>query len=268
MEQSLCEISLRHPYMSEMNLPTFDTVKDTSHQINDTLPSAISSVNSIKSSSELLRTASIGRLVDCAYKAGGCTEKVPQGTVAEKEHHQTCQYRPIPCLMHHVCKQLVPYHNFLLHHMKHFIYPTFSTILNTSVVFEREDFDCNHRWQPRWMNCYDKEFFVMIAHKIPGMWYFWVWMLGTPEEAEEFSYDVEISKRHLKKAGTFPVLSFRTNEDELLKRDICLSMTDYQIKRISQIKNNLVGSMDIDLVIWKGSSSSISRVWLGGRNQN
>lgn len=177
------------------------------------------------------------------------TEKLPQGTVAEKDHLETCQYRPVPCLMQHVCKQLVPYHNFLLHHMQHFIYPTFSRILNTSVVFEREDFDCNQRWQPRWMNCYEKDFFVMISHKIPGMWYFWVWMVGTPEEAEQFSYEIEVCKGRNFKMATFRVISFRTKDEDLEKQGVCLSMTDSQIKRLSQIRENMVGCKQFSLQI-------------------
>ncbi|ODN06397.1 E3 ubiquitin-protein ligase SINAT2 [Orchesella cincta] len=210
------------------------------------------------STKSLSRSNSEGKIVDCRFKSAGCTEKLPKGTLYEKEHHQNCQFRPIPCLLQPSCSESVPFHNFLLHHMNHFIYPIYSATLNTSVIFKTEDFKDNQRWSPRWMNCYNRDFFVMVSHKLPGMWYVWVWMLGSPDETAEYLYDVEISKSSYRKLGTFPVLSVRTAFDEIEKYEACMSMTDFQVKRISQIRESIIGSFEIDLMIYKSKGHTLS----------
>ncbi|CAL8099276.1 unnamed protein product [Orchesella dallaii] len=215
-------------------------------------------VSKATSSKSPTRKSLEAKLVDCRFKSAGCTEKLPKGTLYETEHHQNCQFRPIPCLLQPNCSELVPYHNFLLHHMHHFVHPIFSATLNTSVIFKTEDFKDNQRWNPRWMNCYGRDFFVMVSHKLPGMWYVWVWMLGTPDEAAEYLYDVEISKSSYRKVGTFPVLSLRTTLDEIEKYEACMSMTDFQVQRISQIRESIIGSFEVDLMIYKSKGHKLS----------
>jgi len=189
--------------------------------------------------------------VDCPYKIGGCTEKLERDTEEMKEHIGACEFRPIPCLMPDCCSEPVPYQNFLLHQMQHFLQPQFSASITTTMVLEQEDFNRDRRWSPRWINCYDKDFFFMVSHRVPDMWHFWMWILGSQDEADQYYYDIEVCKGENKKSGTYSVLSIRTPTESIEKQEIAMSMTGYQVKRLSKIGDNLYGSFDIDLVIYK-----------------
>lgn len=125
--------------------------------------------------------------------------------------------------------------------MEHFLCPVFSSSLTTSVVINKTDFESSLRWNPRWMNCYNKDFFLMLSHETPEIWYIWLWMLGTPEEAENYYYDIQVSKGHNKKIGSFSVASVRLPVEKIFQReDVCMNMTDYQVKWISQIRDSML----------------------------
>jgi len=201
------------------------------------------------------------KFVECLYKISGCKEMLEMGTEEMTEHIETCKFRPIPCLIQDSCKELVPYHTFLLHQMQHFLQPLFGSTLTTNTVFAQDDFTRDQRWLPRWINCYEKDFFFIVSHRIATeMWHFWVVLLGSQDEADHYYYDLEVCKGDNKKRGTYSVLSIRTPEESVETQEIAMSMTDLQVKRLSQIQGNLYGSFEIDLVIYKLKSSAPSRV--------
>jgi len=197
--------------------------------------------------------------VDCPYKIAGCKEKLENGSEEMRDHIESCNFRPIPCLMQDFCTELVPYQNYLLHQMQHFLQPQFSSSLATSMVFAQEDFDRSRRWTPRWINCYDKDFFLVVAHRMPDMWHFWVCMLGSQDEANQYYYDIEVCKGENRKRGTYSVLSIRTSIQTIETQESAMYLTGVQVKRISQIEKNLYGNFQIDLVIHKLKSAPTSR---------
>ena len=160
---------------------------------------------------------------------------VNRGTILEQEHYQCCEYRPIPCILHNDCEQLVPYHDFIFHLTKHFLQPNYTADLTSSVMLQDKDFETETVWTPKWLATHGHQFFLMLNRKEPGIWSSWVWMFGTETEAQNFVAKISYFRGNRFISGTFPVHSIRKPESVIEAKKSCVLFTDRTLKCVSGI---------------------------------
>ncbi|XP_035712743.1 uncharacterized protein DDB_G0280205-like [Folsomia candida] len=202
--------------------------------------------------------------VPCRFTASGCKEMLVRGTLSEDNHHRECQFRPISCILLQTCNETVPYHSFNLHFSTHYLCPTYAKTLTTRIPIASEAFNVEYSWLPKWLRVGHANFFVMMNHTLKGKsigedghWMFWVWMIGSQEEASKFFYEIEICKDHRKKCATFTTQSIRTTTAQIFATKSCLCVTDEEMKRILCLEDKLFTDLFIDVAIVRKPSSTV-----------
>jgi len=174
-------------------------------------------------------------LTKCRNSKHGCNVELspPEMEVHQKE----CDFRQTKCLNFY-CNQFISISKLKEHIQK--VHPTTSHIYpltNTwSGVFNIDE-EVNMRplyWRPHVVDFFEKTFFSMFC-RMAGQWCFWIYLLGTPTEAEKFQFLVKMSKETKTKAAfqcSAPVSSVDLSTNDVIKRGAYCGFSDLIIQQI------------------------------------
>ncbi|CAG7732980.1 unnamed protein product [Allacma fusca] len=190
-----------------------------------------------------------GEIVSCRYMLSGCKEKLEKGSMHEQDHYLSCKYRPIKCLLAPACNEVLCHHNYIPHLMQHFMVPTYSKEMVSTVILTPEDFNRGQTWTPKWFSAYDSHFFATISRKENGTWASWVWMLGTTEEAHNFAARITLFKGLKEVSQVFPVHSIRTEQEDIETERTCLLVNDETMLELAQVGKNMFSDFSMRVVL-------------------
>ncbi len=173
----------------------------------------------------------------CHNSKHGCNVELspPEMEVHQKE----CDFRQMKCL-HFYCNQFISISKLKEHIQK--LHPTASNFLpfkntNTvSAVFGIDEAVNIHSifWRPTAVDFFEKTFFTMFC-RMAGQWCFWIYLLGTPTEAEKFQFLLKMSKDTKIKAAfqcSAPVSSVDQSINDVIKRGAYCGLSDLIIQQI------------------------------------
>ena len=152
----------------------------------------------------------------CKYGKNGCDfEQMPSRKQVVDEHEIVCPHRDVICFHTH-CSNIVSLAK-LLNHMK--------TTPHHKAPIGGQDSSCTRKFtvtsqnfpNSGWISCNpihltlnnQKEFYVQIVRSPSGLFYIWVYIIGTPKEEEDFTYTISLFD--INKVYLFKYLSLMNN---------------------------------------------------------
>ena len=179
----------------------------------------------------------------CAYTRNGCREAFDENATLE-DHESECQYRLVPCLAAPKCNEKVTVSNVIQHYEKHHgKLPEVKR--NFRIVFGEKHYRFPVRFCAKKVN---NETFILKLKDDGvdgGVKHYWVYMLGSPEKAKNFTYRLKFfGPKAVKPTLTFfegkVVAAIDESFETLLEAGKCFSIPrkdfDAQIMDVEQSK--------------------------------
>ena len=159
----------------------------------------------------------------CSFAEYGCN--VVLARLERLNHEKVCQFREVSCPEVN-CGDFLPKLGFLDHLKEHSIVwkpnKTKFWLELTEDDFIAKPNGQAKTWPPSYIAVDDKNFFYtsVIRDKKKGLWYFWVTLIGSAEEAKRCSSEIVIANEsNAKLSFKRPAGSLDVTEDELIKED-------------------------------------------------
>ena len=153
------------------------------------------------------------------------------------KHEQKCQYRIVQC-PHLDCTTKIYYKNMMKHlkGKKSYLPPTF--VVENQVITKgwTVPFDCFERsgsGSPSYLGMAGRIFFLENVRYVNTMWYTWIYLLGTKEEAESFFYEIKVTNPKQGEVLTYlgQVVSCDLDVTNVLTNVSVLTFTDATARR-------------------------------------
>jgi hypothetical protein len=132
----------------------------------------------------------------CAFSDHGCTVELMKADL--EAHEKECLFRLVRCV-DLACNEQVAFAS-LLEHMSNdheredFVNAEGSTYASHFIVHE-EDFAREIMWISDHLMLDGRHFFRECCRSANGLWFIWVYLLGTPKEAENYVYSIKITSK-------------------------------------------------------------------------
>ncbi len=140
-----------------------------------------------------------GRLVvkvKCKFSNHGCI--VEQADDNIKSHEKECPYREIKCVGIY-CKEVISHFRLLEHiNEKHSLSPKTSLqgLRTGNYSVTEAEFHRNSSWRMGIIKYQGKDFLtVFLRNQGAGLWYTWVYMLGTEKEAAQYKFTLRLPEK-------------------------------------------------------------------------
>lgn len=133
--------------------------------------------------------------LQCTYCEYGCTTEMMKTDLGA--HEEECHFRIVQC-MDMYCAERLPLASLLDHlannHYDHedFFNPNRSSCLSHFIVYE-EDFDREFAMTYDHLTLDEDHFFRQCWRSIEGLWFVWVYYLGSHQDSKRFVYTVKIT---------------------------------------------------------------------------
>ena len=129
----------------------------------------------------------------CRFNDHGCTVELMKNDL--ESHEKECLYRLVRCV-DLACHDKVPFVN-LLDHMSNdheredFVNAEGSSYKSHFIVHD-EDFSREIMWISDHLMLDGRHFFRECCRNADGLWFIWVYLLGSRKEAENYHYNIKI----------------------------------------------------------------------------
>ena len=139
----------------------------------------------------------------CKYSHNGCDfEQMPSKKPSKKqvlnEHETECEHRNVECTIT-ACIKKVPLSKLLLHlktapHMAP--NEVNGGLVDSKFTIRAENLQESEKWTS-WVSTHltlnkEKEFYSECVRSPTGVFFLWVYIIGTPNEEEEFTYTITL----------------------------------------------------------------------------
>lgn len=166
------------------------------------------------------RSSVAGPSIPCTNVANGCNQQYKtNGEVIQ--HQKTCKYRLVFCPDMR-CPRKVPMSNLFVHINDDHPSDDFTKLQKASVNFSLVIKPANYRdetfWKPAVMQMGHTKFFRECRRTKEGQWYFWVYVEGSSEDANQYTATIKLfdSRKHeVVSFNTCSVLSLDVNPKEV-----------------------------------------------------
>lgn len=174
--------------------------------------------------------------VPCKFERYGCLRELVK--VERVKHEKICELREVRC-PYLECRNFFSVARLVQHLPEHSIATkTFKGASNLCLTVEEDSFGHqdlpNLYWKPQRMDFKDRMFFVAEKKDYKtGLFYIWVYIIGTPEQATEFTTKIKVFGPETDKLSfTCPVVSIDLEEHEVLNTGAVLAFPDIVAKRL------------------------------------
>ena len=189
-------------------------------------------------------------LFKCCNLKHGCDVELTNSEI--EIHQKECDFRQIKCLYNH-CKHIISIsklkEHFQIIHTKYSVFLSKNTLtLNFSIA---EETFMSSSIYPQLYDLSDKTFFTFFGRiQGAGQWCFWIYLVGTPAEADQFQFSVKMSKfsknkKTKPKIGfqcSAPVSSVDFSTSDVIKRGSFCGLSDLSLQQILGEKKGVLSS--------------------------
>ena len=167
----------------------------------------------------------------CEFDVYGCKVRMASKTLPT--HQNFCKYKPVQCLSA-VCKELIPMvemptHMNDIHHV--FKSDTYSIHYENMSRYTKT----NVQFNPAHFSFDEKDFFSFFwrTFEPQNCWHIWLYMVGSPEESQKYSYQVKLrgSKYNEELSYFGQTVSLHIDKNEITSINRCLTIQDGNIER-------------------------------------
>ena len=173
----------------------------------------------------------------CKFVEYGCTF---EDTMKPLECHELdCQYRLVNCV-HLTCKIQISMAHLFEHMQKEHNRIVENTVLNeyqrikSSLHVKTEDFIEEGIWKPAHIKFEDKHFFLESWRSTTGQWSFWVYMIGSKEACDEWTYTMKLKSKKKKEMQIYRARGYCVpldlTKEQVAMQGICFTLTDAAVK--------------------------------------
>ena len=156
----------------------------------------------------------------CKFLNNGCSEVMLLDEMIE--HESECIFRDIKCFR---CEKTIMFKDFDEHQVNRICMPM-APLTQKGAIYKRSkhQFEFVRFASGGRILALDRTFYEAILFK-NDIWYFWIYLLGTPEEAKHFCYEIRITKDPKRKISfNGQVQSVDHFFDSLLMKDDVLAL--------------------------------------------
>ena len=180
-------------------------------------------------------------LFKCHNLRHGCNVEL---TNCEIEIHQKkCDFRQIKCFLNHshaisISKLKEHFQNC---HAKVVVISTKNTC-SINVSIDEPNYSRSSTYGPYPLDFFEKTFFIFFARiKGASQWCFWIYLVGTPDEADQFQFSVKMSKKISKNKNKKPKIGFQCSApvssvdlstSDVIKRGSFCGLSDLSLQQI------------------------------------
>jgi len=130
----------------------------------------------------------------CRFNEHGCTVELMKSEL--EVHEKECLYRLVRCV-DLACHNKVPFIGLLDHMTKGHECEDFvnadGSVYRSHFIVNEEDFSREIMWISDHLTLDSRHFFRECCRDANGLWYIWVYLLGTQKEADNYIYTIKIT---------------------------------------------------------------------------
>ena len=136
----------------------------------------------------------------CKYSKNGCDfELMPSRKQVVNEHETECPHRDVVCFLSN-CSKIVSLAK-LLDHLKSAPHRGPVEVIGGQEITRNSSFTISPEnlqskgwisWIPTHYTLNSQEFYLSFIRSPKGLFFFWVYMIGTPKEEEHFTYTISV----------------------------------------------------------------------------